>query len=503
MGWSTVDNDLLIGAGAGTGDGAFGGSGAGAGGTKGLSFAFSISSLSRTCGFLIEFMSKPIQRSNNGKEQNRMNIADWKLLPGDVANLFRQYRIISVQEAGDKKTEGYTTANLRKARDGEGKLLGDGPLISQDCLARFVGACTLNGKVDCLWLDWIFVQVGGGEEAKRRAKQAMEQVKERFLDERVRGYRDTKGQYHPPITREQASAKWKGSDPRFQEVLFVADQDMAEKLQVFGFHRHWPGPNKIYEKAVTAVKTFLDYGKMIEEMNEFMRRAEQRDKIIQTNPTQYPTIDALDTAIKKIERFFNSRAAREDVRIETIYEDDILRVSCPITYSAAVLYGWDTWPFANRGIFEQCLEGSNSWNDPWRKTVGNDSKIPIYFTFRCPMPSWVGYESNKFSRITLNNICAVVPKVALTKLVPEAVEFMDEETRKVTIDSICDKIRDEVTRSCNPEEEEYPIQRGPRVFEKAEQADAVVESFEAGWERVVKWASKFNHKQVVVDYMPK
>jgi hypothetical protein len=444
-----------------------------------------------------------MSRSNGSKELNRMNIADWRSLPEGVIALLCKYRIISVQEVGDKKVEGYTTSNLRKARDAEGKLLGEGPLISLDCVARFIDACSIEGKTDCKWLNWLLTQCGGGEESKRRGNQAMEQVKERFLDERVRGYRDTKGVYHAPITREQAAQKWHGSDPRFQEVLQVADQDMAEKLQVFGFHRHWPGPNKVYEKATHAVKTFLNYGAMVTEMNEFMRRSEQKDKTVPVHCEAYTNIDSLDQAIKKIERFFNSRAAREDVRIETIYEDDVLRVICPVTYSAAVRYGWDAWPFADRSMFEQCLDGSQSWNDPWRKTTGQEAKVPVYFQFRVPMPSWVGYESNKFKRIALNNVCVMLPRASLTKLLPEAATVLDEECRTVTIEAICDKIRDEVTRKDDPDEEEYPIKRGPRVFASKEQAEAIVTSFETGWEKVVAWATKFNPKQVVVDYMPK
>jgi hypothetical protein len=204
-------------------------------------------------------------------------------------------------------------------------------------------------------------------------------------------------------------------------------------------------------------------------------------------------------AISKIERFFNSRAAREDIRMESIYADATVEAFCPLTYSAAVHYGWDTWPFSDRSVFEQCLEGTQSWNDPWRKTTGEGQKIPIFFKFKVPMPSWITYSEKSFERVTLNNICVLLPR-------PGAhgpVEFMDEENRKVTFEAICDKIRDEVTRNCDPAEEEYPILRGPRVFETKEQAEAVVAAFEKAWEQAVKWAAKFSPKQIVVDYMPK
>lgn len=428
-----------------------------------------------------------------------MNITDWKTLPADVIKVFRKYRLISEQAIGQKKVDDYTRVNLRRARDAEGKILGDGHLLALDALQRFVNACIVGDKVDCAWLDWLLFQVGGGQEAMRRSGQASEQVKERFLDERMRGFRDTKGQYHTPMTREATEAKWKGSDPRFQEVLFVSDQDMSEKLQVFGFHRHWPGPHDAYKKAATAVRQFLDLAPNIAEMNAFLRKNEQTDKLIPTTVKSYDKVDILVQAISKVERFFNSRAAREDIRMESIYADATVEAFCPLTYSTAVHYGWDSWPFSDRSVFEQCLEGTQNWNDPWRKTTGEGQKIPIFFSFKVPMPSWITYSENTFERVTLNNICVLLPRPGARG----EVEFMDEENRKVTFEAICDKIRDEVTRNCDPAEEEYPILRGPRVFDTKEQADAVVASFEKAWEQVVKWAAKFSHKQIVVDYMPK
>jgi hypothetical protein len=449
-------------------------------------------------------MSKPISRSNNGKEPKTMNITDWKTLPADVIKLFRKYRLISEQTTGTKTVEDYTRVNLRRARDAEGKILGDGFLLAQDALQRFVNACVVDGRVDCAWLDWILFQVAGGQEAQRRGTQAMEQVRERFLDERMRGFRDTKGQYHAPMSRESTENKWKGSDPRFQEVLFVADQDMCEKIQVFGFHRHWPGPGEIYKKAAGAVRQFLDLAPQVEEMNTFLRKAEQTTKIIPTTCKSYEKVDALIQAITKIERFFNSRAAREDVRIEPIYADGIVEVFCPITYSAAVRYGWDAWPISDRSIFEQCLEGSStSWNDPWRKTTGDGQKVPVFFRFKVPMPSWITYSEKTFERVALTNICALLPRGTMTRIGADSTEFMDEENRKVTIEAIVAIIEGEVKRSCDPDEEEYPIKRGPRVFETAAQAEAVSLSFALGWKEVVAWAAKFNPKQIVIDYMPK
>jgi hypothetical protein len=83
--------------------GAGGGTRTGTSGRVAFSRAFSSSSLSRSCGFLIELMSKPISRSNNGKEPKTMNITDWKTLPADVIKVFRKYRLISEQAIGPRR----------------------------------------------------------------------------------------------------------------------------------------------------------------------------------------------------------------------------------------------------------------------------------------------------------------------------------------------------------------------------------------------------------------
>jgi hypothetical protein len=69
----------------------------------------------------------------------------------------------------------------------------------------------------------------------------------------VRGFRDQSGTFHDPVSEVDAKARWERNRDRFVEVLTIGDQDMLEKLQVFGFHRNWPGPGGVYERAVNTV----------------------------------------------------------------------------------------------------------------------------------------------------------------------------------------------------------------------------------------------------------
>ncbi len=50
---------------------------------------------------------------------------------------------------------------------------------------------------------------------------AVEQLHQRFVDERVNGFIDPNtGQHQAPVTREQAEARWQKALPNFQRVLF-------------------------------------------------------------------------------------------------------------------------------------------------------------------------------------------------------------------------------------------------------------------------------------------
>jgi hypothetical protein len=435
-----------------------------------------------------------------------MNIADWQTLPPKVQEILEKYRIISEQErtkGGQTiRAKGYTSANLRAARDAEGRILGDGYMLNLDVVRRFIEADTLGGDYE--WLDWMLFHCGGGVEGQRRSTQSLEQTMDRFIDERVRGYRDTSGKYHPAVPKAEAEAKWALSRNKFRDVLMIGDQDTVEKLHVFGFHRNWPGHNKAYENATKAVKTFLELLPKTKEMNSFMARNGSPAKIVKIKPKDYATVEALDEAIKKIERFYASKAAREDIRIEKIYEDDYLEIACPITYAAAVRYGWDGWPFANSETFETNLDGTgNKWSDAWRKTLKDDDSVIVYIRFHVAVPSWVSYDKAKFTRFTMENIALLIKKKQLRVANPWSVPVMDEENRPgMTLQHMCEFIRSEPKRVYDPAIEEYPVHVGPPVYQSEAEANNVVNHLIKGVEVLQDWAKKFDPKALVVDYMP-
>jgi hypothetical protein len=434
-----------------------------------------------------------------------MNIDDWQKLPTTVREILEKYRIISEQErtkGGQTiKSKGYTTANLRSARDAEGRVLGDGYLLDLAVVKRLIEADTSEGYE---WLDWMLFHCGGGTEGQRRAAQSLEQTMDRFIDERVRGYRDGSGKYHPAVSKQEAEAKWAAARNKFRDVLMVGDQDIVERLHVFGFHRNWPGPNKIYETACTTVKDFLALMPKTKEMNTFMSRQGSKDKIIRLKPKDYATVESLQQANAKVERFFASKAAREDIQVEKIYSDDYLDVICPLTYAAAVRYGWDAWQFANREHFESNLEGSsNGWADHWRNTIGKENNVVVYMQFHVPVPSWVSYVGSKFVRFTMQNLALVIKQKQLKGVNLLDVPVLDEEARaNMTLGSYLRLVEDEPKRVYDPTLEEYPVHVGPPVYASEDEAAVVLDHTRKALDRVEAWAAKFDYKRVIANYMP-
>lgn len=447
------------------------------------------------------------------------DISDFRSLPPEFVEVLRKYRLVSQNKVKktvkgkttERMVDGYTIVNLKKARGANQENLGEGPLIALDALQRIMAAAAEANKAGndtgkgaaVKWLDWMFFHMGGGREAQNRSKQAMDQVKERFIDERVRGYRDTNGVMHKPVPQEQAAARWDASTDRFCEVLKIGDQDMVDKLQVFGFYRNWPGQNRIFEKCCNAVTRFLRLVRKTKLMNKFYEQQNQGDKIISFLPETYGSIDQLDQASQRVERFFASRRARQDVRVSMIYDDDYVTALCPLTYAAAVKYGWDAWQWANRGTFEERLEGKGTdWNDPWTRSM--KESVFVYIMFKVPMPSWVAYESNTFKRHTLQNLAVVIPKGELRNINPETVKLFDEENKStLTFEEMEKNIREEAVREYNPEEEEFPIHRGPRVYQNNDEAEQVVTHLNHCLDAIAEWAATFDPKKITVEYLGK
>jgi hypothetical protein len=434
-----------------------------------------------------------------------MDSLDFRSLPPAVLAVLRKYFIITTKQAG----EGWRQVNISKHQDQKGRPLGPGPLLDPDVIDRFLKADTTPNKA---WFEWMIVQAGGGEVALKRSEKLLDKTKMRFLDERVHGYRTPEREY-PPVSKEKALEMWKREERNFMEELTVGDQDLTSSHKIFGFYRHWPGKDRIYEKVALTVSKFLKLSRKIAQMNLFLRKQGNHDGMVSTRPKDYEGLSDLESEIRRVERFYASRAARNDIRVapgvngeKTVYSDDYVTVIVPLTYAAAVRYGWPSWAWSDPHKFEQGLEGTmQAWNDPWRKATGQEGNLFVFIQFNVPMPAWVTMSDTKFTRHTLHNLAMVVPHAQLKDFNPDTIPLYDEENNQNTsLGHIKQRIRDEAKRpeQYNPEEdEEYPIYRGPRAYSNEDEAEEVVRHLDAAMDAVKHWASTFDPKSVVSDYM--
>lgn len=390
------------------------------------------------------------------------------------------------------------TCNLTQPTRAGGEPPGPGPLVNPDVVKRLVAADTTPDKT---WLDWIFYQAGGGDDAKKSTADALRQIKDRFIDERTNGWTHPEtGKYQPPVPREQAEQRWANSEAKFRDVLAVCDQDAVKRLRTFGYFREWPGNGDVYAKVVEAVGQYLKLYPKLQQMNKEVAR-EGGDPLPET-PDQIPTYTRMAEIAKKVDRYFASKQARTDIREQTIYDDDTITALAPLTYAAAVKYGYDAWPWASRANFDTVLSGehdANSWRnkDEWkdRTTKGN---IFVYLTFKVPVPAWVARREGNWELKDLTDLAlSLTQDQARTN--PDTWTVFDQENRNtLTIAQVKQMIMAEPTR-VDPTDEESPIRRGANVYKDEKEAQNVVASLDRALASVKKWLPSFDKKSIKSD----
>jgi hypothetical protein len=385
------------------------------------------------------------------------------------------------------------TVELEGPKD---KPLGQGPLLEKAAIDRLLKA---DSTPERKWLAWIFFQCAGGEKGKEASNRAMEQIKKRFIEERVNGFQHPQSkEYYAGVSRKEAEDRWEKAKHRFKEIVDIADQDAVEKLGVFGFFRHWPGQQRLYERVEKAVQGYLKLYPKLLQMNKEIRR-ESRDEL-PTEPSQISTIEQMEQITKKVDRYFASKAARDDIRADVIYDDDYVTALAPLTYAAAVKYGHDEWAWANRAKFDEVLGGEgHSYSDNWKSNT-QQGKAYVYITFKVPVPSWISRKSSQFERRRLTNLALEVDVNRLKSLNPDDLVVWDEENRNtMRLRDVKEQILAEPTRPPDPQDDEIPIKRGPNVYKNKDEADQVVWHLDKAMQAIVKWAKSFDPKKVKSD----
>lgn len=379
----------------------------------------------------------------------------------------------------------------------EDKPLGYGPKVHPDVIRKLFDLDKTPGQV---WLEWILHQAAGGDRARESSLRAMEQMKQRFMDERLHGYQHAKTrEVFPPIDKSEAERRFKAVEHRFAEVLVSADQDVVEKLGVWGFFRDWPGNQGIYQKVHEVFTVWSELQPKLEQMNREMERESKQP--LPSSPKEIADVEAMEGLCKKIVRYYASKEARDDIRLASwrgndwIYNDDLVIAICPLTYAASARYGCDGWSFSNRDAFERLLLDENNFNDNWGAATKKGT-FWVFLRFKCPMPRWVGRKNNQFQVYELTNLALEMSKGHGSLA---GWTITNEEGQMMTTDSVVSMIRQEVLRGADPADQELPVKRGPNVYTTTEEADRVVNSFLAAVKTVESWLSGFDAKRIKAD----
>jgi hypothetical protein len=372
--------------------------------------------------------------------------------------------------------------------------MGVGPLVEQAAIDKMIAADTTPNQ---RWLKWIFFQAGGGARAKEATVRAMDQIKERFIDERVNGFTsiDTK-QYHAPVPKEDAEKRWVPVEAQWKAMLASADQDIVDHLGVFGFYRHWPGKDKTYERTAAAVRKFIKQHDKIVQMNAEL--VAQSTETLSEKPDDYKSLDDLEKIIVKVARYFASKVARDNVQVDPIFENDLVKVVCPKTYAASVRYGFDNWSFSNRATFEEVLSTDQSFRDAWKQTTQKNVLVFVYW--KVPMPSWVSRKNNQFQRYELTNLAIEIPRTDFKHTALASAPVHDEENAaNLNLEQVADLIHKEAAREADPQDEEMPIKRGPNAYATESETKARISALNELTLAINKWRLTFDLESIQSD----
>lgn len=372
-----------------------------------------------------------------------------------------------------------------------GQPLGRGPLMDQSVIDRLLAA---DPTPERRWLDWIFFQAGGGEEAKGRTQQRFHEIRDKFIARYTDGFTEgdndpQPGRHHPGVEPEEAQALWLQNEDRFKKYLAVSDQDVVERLKTFGYFRFWPGFEKRYETVENAMAVYMKFYKKLVALN----RAGGNEPI-PDNPDDIPNPQAMIHAATRVERTYALKKAPTDIRYEKIYEDPNITALAPFTYAAAVYYGHDKWPWANKKAFDKVIGGGGDpkqWDfqDYWQAIAAK--KAVVYLTFKVPVPAWKSRTNEDYD---LNDLALTLTNLEADDD-PNSWTVYDQENRtSLTIGDVKTMILNEPNR-VSPEDEP-PLAHVEKVYTTPQEAAAVEQSFSNAVMAVQNWLHDFDMKRI-------
>lgn len=424
-----------------------------------------------------------------------------------------------------------------KARpDPNHKPIGVTPRIDPAVLMKFVKA---DKMPDRTWLDWMINQAAGGEAARERSQSHFDNLKARKIDNwRRHGFVEPASgkTLVEPMDQKAAEKLWKSKQAQYWEMFEIADDDvMANFSGCYGFKRAWPGPQSIYEKLVDAVTKFQAALPQIKEYNK-LNSGEHK---VSTDPQDYANYEGLLKTLASVNHYFSAQEAYDDVDYDLIRDDEMVTVLCPLTYRAAVEYGWDEWEWANRDKFEKDMRNVGGNQNGWRKLTA--VMVPVIFMLKTPVPGWPTERDGDAPQryVTLANMMTAIPISQLKNFTPDALKVLDEENDETRTwhniiqmilnaapqaekappkqvrpsapdegdDEDEEQVEDprEATKReiATPEDELSFVKPGASPYKNAEEAQKVANHLQQAMADVSKWAKSFNPARLHSDFLEK
>jgi hypothetical protein len=278
--------------------------------------------------------------------------------------------------------------------------LGEGPFMSEEAFCAFV---RLDPSGNCKYLEWMIFQAGGGQSAMAKMHRMWagdsrqdklgqgDAIRTDFLESSLRGFVDEHCRYHPPVDQATAIAMWNNTVRARKYCEFhVGDEDVAAEGG-FGFRRHWA---PLYDSIVETVKLWHSQQAALKAHNEALRTAGQAqielDIYAKWSFSDYDQSTAVYGNLADLQKALRSvqwKKALLDVRYDTVYEDELLHVICPLTVGASVRYGVDKWCTSNTTNMQESLTGDCPIKSHWENYLGQGPVV--YWCWKIPMPPYL------------------------------------------------------------------------------------------------------------------
>ena len=312
--------------------------------------------------------------------------------------------------------------------------------VAPDAVQRLFAA---DHSQDHHWSEWIFEQAGGGKAARDQTDHHVNYLKQRFI-------------------HQYSAEAWAQTEASFLEKMRSADQDVMMKMRgCWGFFRDWPGRDDVYAKVVAAVEKFQEQEASLLEMNQELQHNGQ--PVLPALPEQLAELKALTDVNQRVTNWIAAKRVRTDSRVatwkkeKTIYSDDFITAIAPLTYAAAVKFGFDAWDVSNREKFAKVAQGELHGN-PWDKFVANN-QFMVLLKFNVPMPAWVNRDDD-FNLYELTNLLLALDNT-MSASDPDGWEVWDEENSKtLNIAKVKDIIMREATGTPPPAQPAAPAGGG-------------------------------------------